>query len=309
MDAAKIASFFRERSAEQWLRAANRFAPAAVAAALVLLIAHQLAELTWLMVPSSTADRPAPTVAALPTSVKRASSSDLSAIADAHLFGVPKLDEPAPVPTPTVVDAPDTTLGVKLTGLVAYDDPAAGQAIIASGRSQEKKYAVGQAIEGGSGASVHAVYRDRVILNRNGRLEALRLPKETSAAVRTAAPMPAPPPPEPEQDDSLREAISNNATKLTDVLRIAPQVQGGQMIGFRLNPGRDRATFDALGLKAGDVVTDINGTVLDDPGKGLQVFQALGEATQANVTVLRDGNPTVLVIDTSQLQSLGENRQ
>jgi type II secretory pathway component PulC len=49
--------------------------------------------------------------------------------------------------------------------------------------------------------------------------------------------------------------------------------------------------------------------VLDDPGKGLQVFQALGEATQANVTVLRDGNPTVLVIDTSQLQSLGENRQ
>jgi general secretion pathway protein C len=310
MDAAKIASFFRERSPEQWVRTANRFAPAAVSAALVLLIAHQLAELTWLVVPSSTADRPAPIVTPLPADANRAPGADLSVIADAHLFGVPKLDAPAPVPTPTVVDAPDTTLSVKLTGLVAYEDPGEGQAIIANGRSQEKKYAVGQSIEGGSGASVQAIYVDRVIVNRNGRLEALRLPKEASGTARTASrPAPPPPPPEPVEDDSLREVITNNATKLTDVMRIQPQVEGGRMVGFRLNPGRDRATFDALGLKAGDVVTDINGMVLDDPGKGLQVFQALGEATQANVTVLRDGNPTVLVIDTSQLQSLGENRQ
>lgn len=81
------------------------------------------------------------------------------------------------------------------------------------------------------------------------------------------------------------------------------------MIGFRVNPGRDRKAFEALGLKPGDVVTDINGTVLDDASKGLQVYKALGETTQANVTVLRDGTPTVLVIDTSQVQSLGEGRQ
>jgi general secretion pathway protein C len=265
--------------------------------------------LTWLVVPSSTADRPAPVVAPPSPDANRAPSADLSAIADAHLFGVPNVEELAPVPTPAVVNAPDTTLSVKLTGLVAYDDPSLGQAIISSGRSQEKHYAVGHSIEGGSGATVHAVYGDRVLLNRNGRLETLRLPKETSAAAVRSAPTPSPPPAEPAADDSLREVISNNATTLTNVLRIAPQVEGGQMVGFRLNPGRDRATFDALGLKAGDVVTDINGTALDDPSKGLQVFQALGESTQANVTVLRDGNPTVLVIDTSQFQSLGENRQ
>ena len=80
-------------------------------------------------------------------------------------------------------------------------------------------------------------------------------------------------------------------------------------MGFRVNPGRDRATFDALGLQAGDVVTDINGTVLDDPSQGLQVLQSLGESTQANVTVLRDGVPQVIVIDTTQLQRLQENRQ
>ena len=149
-----------------------------------------------------------------------------------------------------------------------------------------------------------------MLLNRNGRLETLRLPKELSglgrrahgdgdAAAATAG----------AGRCSLREVISENATRLTDIIRLAPHVQEGQVVGFRVNPGRDRAAFEALGFQPGDVVTDINGTVLDDPSQGLQVFQALGEATQANVTVLRDGVPQVIVIDTTQLQSLQENRE
>ena len=62
-------------------------------------------------------------------------------------------------------------------------------------------------------------------------------------------------------------------------------------------------------MQSCDVVTDINGTVLDDPSQGLQVFQSLGESTQANVTVLRDGVPQVIVIDTRQLERLQQNRE
>jgi general secretion pathway protein C len=122
--------------------------------------------------------------------------------------------------------------------------------------------------------------------------------------------MPSPLPQAPQQNaGTLREAISANASRLSDVMRVAPHVQEGQVVGFRLTPGRDRAAFEALGLQAGDVVTDINGTVLDDPAQGLQVYESLGQTTQANVTVLRDGVPQVLVIDTTQVQSLQENRQ
>jgi general secretion pathway protein C len=103
--------------------------------------------------------------------------------------------------------------------------------------------------------------------------------------------------------------ISQNASRLTDIVRLAPHIQEGRVVGFRVNPGRDRDSFEALGLLAGDVVTDINGIALDDATRGLQAFEALGEATMANVTVLRDGTPTVLVIDTSQLQNLQENRE
>jgi general secretion pathway protein C len=149
-----------------------------------------------------------------------------------------------------------------------------------------------------------------VLLNRGGRLETLRLPKDLAAAASPGGQMAMPPLPQAQaQTAPLRDVISQNAAKLTDIIRPAPHVQEGQIVGFRVNPGRDRATFDALGFQPGDVVTDINGTVLDDVSQGLQIFQSLGEATQANVTVLRDGVPQVLVIDTTQLQKLQENRE
>ena len=81
------------------------------------------------------------------------------------------------------------------------------------------------------------------------------------------------------------------------------------MVGFRLNPGQARGQFDALGFRPGDVVTEINGTAMTDPSRGLQVFEALGETTVASVTVLRGGQPEVLTIDTSQLAVLAEGRQ
>jgi general secretion pathway protein C len=111
------------------------------------------------------------------------------------------------------------------------------------------------------------------------------------------------------QSAPLREILSENAARLQDIIRPAPHVQEGQIVGFRVNPGRDRAAFEALGFQPGDVVTDVNGTVLDDVSQGLQIFQSLGESTQANVTVLRDGVPQVIVIDTTQLQRLQENRE
>jgi general secretion pathway protein C len=113
----------------------------------------------------------------------------------------------------------------------------------------------------------------------------------------------------PSGNDTLRNVISQNASRLTDIVRLAPHVQEGKVVGFRVNPGRDRESFEALGLLPGDIVTDINGVVLDDPSRGLAAFEALGEATMANVTVLREGTPTVLVIDTSQLQNLQEKRE
>jgi general secretion pathway protein C len=306
MDVAKRLADFRDRPPEQWLAPINRYLKPGVIAAFVIAIAYQLATLTWTLVPGSV-----PAVApAAPQSngASPAPSADFSVLLDSHLFGV-AADVPAPTPT-AVLDAPETTLSLTLKGILAFDaEPTGpnGVVMISANQGEHRNYRVGQTVEGADGATLHSVYADRVLLDRGGRLETLRLPKEltTSSATFTAAPLPQAAPP----GGSLRETISQNAARLTDIISVAPHLQEGQVVGFRVRPGRDRASFERLGLMANDIVTDINGVTLDDQSQGLQVFASLGESTQANVTVLRDGVPQVIVIDTTQLQNLQENRE
>ncbi len=300
MDVAKRLADWTEQPPEQWLNVVNKYLPPVVTAVLVVLIAYQLAGITWSVVPGA-----APTLATRPVASKPTQQpADLGKLTDSHLFGEARATEAAPVVE--TVDAPDTSLSLSLTGILAGGPK--GQAIIAANRGQERTYHVGDSVDNADGATLHSVEPDRVLLNRNGKLETLRLPEQlSSAAVRTTSPIL--PPAAAQPAGSLRQVISENASRLTDVVRLAPHVQEGKVVGFRVNPGRDRATFEALGLQAGDVVTDINGTVLDDPSQGLQVFQSLGETTQANVTVLREGTPQVIVIDTSQLKKLQEKRE
>lgn len=304
MDVAKRLADWRDQPPEQWFTAINRYLPPGITAVLVIAIAYQLAALTWTLMPGSTPVA-APVVRPA-TDGARASASEYGALTNAHLFGE-AAEQPEAV-VPAVVDAPDTTLSLTLRGILSKEEDLNGSAII-EGAGQSKNYSVGQTIEGADGATLHSVYYDKVLLNRNGRLETLRLPKDlTASAGASPMAMPQRMPPSPQQS-TLREAISENASRLGDIIRPAPHVQEGQVVGFRLNPGRDRAAFEALGFQPGDVVTDINGMVLDDPSQGLAVVQALGESTQANVTVLRDGVPQVIVIDTSQIQSIQENRE
>jgi general secretion pathway protein C len=305
MDVAKRLAAWREQPPEQWLAAINRYVPPGVTAVLVIAIAYQLATITWTLAPGAPAGVTPTARAAADGGDVTQRSSDLGTLPNSHLFGEAHVGA-TPV-VEAVVDAPDTTLSLTLTGIL-FAGEVAGQAIISANRGQEKTYAIGQAVENADGATLHSVYADRVLLNRSGRLETLRLPKELTAAVGRAA-SPLLPPAVEQPSGSLRQVISQNATRLTDIVRLAPHVQEGQVVGFRVNPGRDRAAFEALGLQPGDVVTDINGTVLDDPSQGLQVFESLGESTQANVTVLREGVPQVIVIDTTQLQTLQENRE
>lgn len=303
---------WKEQSPEQWLATANKYLPPGVTAILVLAIAYQLAGLTWAVVPGSTGTAVLPLASPPGAAGNRAASAggDFSALLGSHLFGEPPPQaEQSPVVQETVVDAPDTTLSLELKGVVAGRDSA----IISSNRGPDRTYRVGQEIENANGTTLHSVYGDRVLLNRGDRVEALRLPKvnETGATPQRAAAAPylAPAAAPVAQQGSLRQVISQNATRLTEIIRLAPHVEEGNVVGFRVTPGRDRETFEALGLKAGDVVTDINGTQLNDPSNGLQVFESLGEATMANVTVLREGVPTVIVIDTTQLQNLQEGRE
>ena len=295
---------FSSLNRERWVAVINQRLPKWVALLLVIAIAWQIARMVWLLIPDPDAGAPIAVTpaerSAAAATARGAGQLDVQAIADAHLFGVASAEAPPPV-RESLEDLEETRLNLSLKGTIAAADAAQSIAIIADTRNEEKVYAIDDVVV--PGATLHAVYADRVVLNRSGALEVLKLPQDfpTSAQpVRRATPVATR---TTETNPSIQEAITANATKLADVIRPTPYFVAGQQQGYRVYPGRDRRQFAALGLRPGDLIKDIDGQALTDPQQAMEIFQNLGSADQVSVTVERNGQPEVLVLSTSQLAS------
>ncbi len=187
-----------------------------------------------------------------------------------------------------------------LTGIIAADNPENGLAIIGENATSAKVVAVGQTLPGG--AKLHSVLEDRVILDRNGTLESLMLPRQGGAPLSMNAPPPAPMPTvENPIVDRMRQLIASEPSSIAEIMRPQPVFAQGKQRGFRVYPGRNRQAFIRLGLRPGDLVTAINGTPLDDPSRGQEIFNTLQSASEAHVTVLRNGTQQDLTLQMSQL--------
>lgn len=95
---------------------------------------------------------------------------------------------------------------------------------------------------------------------------------------------------------AFKQEIINNNINLLQVLRPSPRRENGQLIGFAVKPGTNRALFNQTGLKSGDVVTAINGMPLNNNAASRQAMQGLVNASSASLTVLRGGQEQMLQI-------------
>ncbi len=66
--------------------------------------------------------------------------------------------------------------------------------------------------------------------------------------------------------------------------------------------------INQIGLRAGDVVTAVNGAPVDSLARGQQIVESLRSASSARVTVLRDGKPTDVTIS-SQMKPHAMTRE
>jgi general secretion pathway protein C len=80
----------------------------------------------------------------------------------------------------------------------------------------------------------------------------------------------------------------------------------GKQRGYRVYPGRNRQAFVQLGLRPGDLVTSINGTPLDDPARGQEIFSTLGASSEARVTVMRNGRQQDLTLNLARVAEQAE---
>jgi general secretion pathway protein C len=226
-------------------------------------------------------------------------SVNIAAVQNAHLFGS------APVVASAQSDgtARPTSLPLVLTGIISADDPQNGLAILGQTAANAKVFAVGDSVPGG--AKLHAVYNDKVIIDRGGVLETLMLPRQlapgapppTASMLQTESPV----------ADRMRKLITEQPSLMADVMRPQPVFANGKQTGYRVYPGRNRAAFGRLGLKPGDLVTAINGTSLDDPDHGAEIFRTLGSSPEARVTVMRNGQQQDLTLNLAQVTQEAES--
>lgn len=275
-------------SPQQWLDRASRTLPQGLSVVLVVAIAWQLVQLTWLLL-----DRGKPAAAPPPpANVARQQGPDIQAIADAHLFGLPQ--------APAELDpsaAPQTQMNLVLTAVFASNDPARGWAIIGESGTAAKVFAVGEVVR--QGTKLHAVYPDRVILERGGQLEALALPTQNLAGLQMS--QAAPRPGGSQFTDNLRRIAESNPSAFAEIVRPQPVFANGVQRGYRVYPGRNRQQFARLGLQPGDLVLSINGTPLDDPQRGMEIFNTMGTSDRVTVTVERNGQSQDLTLNTAQI--------
>jgi general secretion pathway protein C len=293
------------------LAAANQRLPFWVSLSLVIAIAWYLAKIVWALFPApaiapapvAMAQRPATTASARPAGMLHES------IVKTHIFGESTADD-ANLPVQSAENAPETQLNLKLHGAVQSTDAKKAHAIISEAGKTSEVYFTGDPIPGG--AKLHEVQTTQVIISRGGVLETLKLPEiakgqpvvaanSASAARRNFGPRTV----RQDMDDSEPESMA----RFTDIVRPQPYMPNGTLKGYRLYPGRDRKRFAAMGLRPGDLVTDINGVPLNDMAQGMTLFQSLGDATELTVTLERNGQPQVLTLDTSDMMNKDENLQ
>lgn len=263
---------------------------------------------------------------------------DIEALVAANLFGQPgqvlseaelaaasgraptMSEEEAAVALAGIEDgAPQTGLALLLRGVVASSEAGLGQAVIEH-QGQQDLYRVGDELPVGAEVVLAKVLPGLVVLDNGGRYEVLRLFEESALAPRVFA----------NSAVSSRAAsaaknraagggvavsraeqaalaaryraqLYDNPESLTDVAQVAPVRDGAALRGYRLMPGRASREFAALGLRPGDVVTQINGLSLSEPSNTVRLYQDMREATRATFTLERDGGTVTLDIDLSDL--------
>ncbi|GIX32527.1 MAG: hypothetical protein KatS3mg125_0483 [Lysobacterales bacterium] len=217
-----------------------------------------------------------------------------------HLFGDAMQGAIRPAP-----QAPETTLALELRGVIASEDPAQGLALIAERGKAARRYRVGDALPGQ--AVLKAVYADRVLIERGGSEESLRLPRAQAvspssapgSAPRNAAPVASPLAPIVLPGVELQPAIEGlrfDPEAIAREIAVLPVFEEGKLAGVRLSGGRQAELLARLGVLPTDIVTAVNGVPLDSLERGREIIAGLREAREARVTVRRDGREQTLLL-------------
>jgi len=151
---------------------------------------------------------------------------------------------------------------------------------------------------------ISEIRRDGMVVRQGDQQELLELTasqteKPPSAPV-TAGTAVAPVPGSPVRtvlDRRDVEQAMGDLPKLLSQARAVPYLVNGAMNGFRLDFIAPSSFYEKIGLKYGDVLQQVNGVDIRDPGTMLTLFQQLRNEKTVKLDVLRNNQRTAMTFD------------
>jgi len=93
------------------------------------------------------------------------------------------------------------------------------------------------------------------------------------------------------------EQAMGDLPKLLSQARAVPYLVNGAMNGFRLDFIAPASFYERIGLKYGDVLQQVNGVEIRDPGTMLTLFQQLRNEKTVKLDVLRNNQRTAMMFE------------
>jgi general secretion pathway protein C len=266
----------REQLIAGWLQRAPRW----TAVLLCGLIVADLAHSAWVLRPASKAGSAEPTLLQRP----QVSPFNAQHVAAAHLFGASAASDAV------AANAPEARLAFALSGIIATNDPNEGYAILGEQGKAAHLYRVGAPVEN-TRARLFRVFVDRVVLDFDGRLETLMLPRsllpgmshkrvvmEAMAAAAEAPATAATVTVDPRQRSPAQSVFGS--------MYAEPNSVNGQMVGLVMHPAKRLQR--QYGFRDGDMLTAVNGVEINDPDI-LQNVLTGSSGKSLSLTFTRDG--------------------
>lgn len=279
----------------QWLRDGALW-PAVLrsvlALALVIWLAWLAADTLWLLV--SGPAEPVPEDESLPrveaSGQNRRGGLDMAQVRNWSLFGT--WEQQGGDDSQQRVDAPETRLQLELHGIFQTGDSEHAGAIIAERGGDGELYRPGDRVPGN--ATLEEIYKDRVILRRQGQLEALKLkePGLSGAGFEQVG-----------SAEPSREADSRNAQEAAgagdvpggpadDLEKQRKRIISGMGLestdgGYVIGEGAPAELLDRAGLQPGDVIVSVNGHEVGEKEADLAALEEYHQTGSATVVVQR----------------------
>ncbi|MFV9616020.1 MAG: type II secretion system protein GspC [Gammaproteobacteria bacterium] len=265
----------------------NQRLAAIVSLLLIVACAWLLVEATWLFFPQDD-ETTLPVQQQNRSQInKQTQQNNFNKLTTANIFGVS--DKAVPQKQ---LKVPETKLDLTLKGVLAAKPMSRASAIIAKGKSgKEDIFSVGDKMPGG--ILIKEIYPEYVVLERNGRLETLKLQRNSgiagfsrsnkSASSSRGASSPA------AALKEIRADILKNPTSFGDYALPVVVKEKGRQIGYRLQPQKKGKLLAELGIQSNDVITQINGIRLNKPQNGISALRKLSTAKNLNIVVKRNG--------------------